>query len=49
MGFLVKLVSYLAVILLINVLVTGEVDHTLDQLQHQSCHHLDVHRLSILV
>lgn len=45
----VCLLSYLAVVLVEHVLVVGEVDHTLDQLQHQSRHHLNVQWLSILV
>ena len=45
----VGLLPYLGVILFENVLVGGEVNHTLDQLQHQGRHHLDVHRLAILV
>lgn len=44
----VHLLFYL-VALFKSVLVVGEMDHTLDQLQHQSRHHLDVHWLSILV
>lgn len=31
------------------VFVIGEMDHTLDQLQHQSCHHLDIQWLSIVI
>lgn len=44
----VGLLSYLVAIIE-SVLVVGEMDHTLDQLQHQSRHHLDVHRLSVLI
>ena len=45
----VCLLSYLALVLVVEILVVGEVDHALNQLQHQSRHHLDVQRLSILV
>ena len=40
---------YLAVVLVQGILVVGQVDDTLDELQHQGGHHLDEQRLSVLV
>lgn len=42
------LLSYL-IAFLKSVLIVGEVDHTLNELQHKSGHHLNVQRLSVLI
>lgn len=39
--------SHLFVTLVLYILVTWQVDHTLDELKHQGCHHLDVQGLPV--